>query len=196
MNQAQTKEFKQEQVIHGIVGALLFSLAGGIVWFLLYMAGFLAAISGLIGVVCAIKGYALFAGKESMKGVIISSVIAVLILVLAWYLCIGYDIYIAYQDWYEAGDVDFTLTFFESVSAIPYFFIEDSSILIDYLMNLGLGLLFAVIGAFGSVRNAIARIKAQNAQPVVNSEMEEAPEVSSDIEAEVEKTEEQEEVKH
>ncbi|MBO5767302.1 MAG: hypothetical protein J6R49_02135, partial [Clostridia bacterium] len=57
---------KQENVLAGIVGALLFSLAGGIVWFLLYQIGFLAAISGIIGVVCAIKGYAIFGKRESV----------------------------------------------------------------------------------------------------------------------------------
>jgi hypothetical protein len=50
---------------------------------------YFASVSGLIGVVLAIKGYKLFAKKESIKGIIISSVIAFLVLVLAWYLCFG-----------------------------------------------------------------------------------------------------------
>jgi hypothetical protein len=75
----------------------LFSLAGGIIWFVLYQVGILAAISGLIGVVCAIKGYAIFGKRESTKGIIISTVIAFIVLVLAWYLCLSYDVYDAYQ---------------------------------------------------------------------------------------------------
>ncbi|MBO5914066.1 MAG: hypothetical protein J6Q72_01845, partial [Clostridia bacterium] len=106
---------KEENVLAGIVGALLFSLAGGIVWFLLYQIGFLAAISGIIGVVCAIKGYAIFGKRESVKGVIISTVLAFLVIVAAWYLCLSYDVYKAYQDWFANGEVDFTLTFAESV---------------------------------------------------------------------------------
>ena len=42
----------KENVLAGAVGAFLFSLVGGILWFLLYQIGFLAAVSGLIGVVC------------------------------------------------------------------------------------------------------------------------------------------------
>ena len=150
---------KQENVLAGIVGALLFSLAGGIVWFLLYQIGFLAAISGIIGVVCAIKGYAIFGKRESVKGVIISTVLAFLVIVAAWYLCLSYDVYNAYQDWFANGEVDFTLTFAESVRAGYLFLVEDTEIAIAYLKDLGIGLIFCVVGAFGYVKAAIGKAK-------------------------------------
>ena len=139
----------KENVLAGTVGAVLFSLVGGILWFVIYQIGYLAAISGLIGIICAIKGYTFFAKTkdESKLCLIISSIAAVVVLAISWYLCVGYDIYLAYQDWFAAGEVDFMLTFFESVRVIPYFF-EDSEILIPYLTDLGLGLLFAAIGIF------------------------------------------------
>ena len=89
----------KENVIAGIVGAFLFSLAGGVLWFVLYLFGFVAGISGLIGAVCAVKGYSIFAKKESIKGVVISVVIALLVMVLAWYLCIGYDVWDIHKYW-------------------------------------------------------------------------------------------------
>ena len=149
---------QKENVLAGIVGAFLFSLAGGVVWFLLYQVGFLAAISGIVGVVCAIKGYSIFAKRESVKGVVISSIIAFIVIVIAWYLCISYDVYLAYQDWYTNGEIDFTLTFFESIRA-AYLFFEDSEILFAYLKDLGIGLIFCIIGAFGYVKSAIGRAK-------------------------------------
>lgn len=148
----------KENVLAGIVGAFLFSLAGGVVWFLLYQIGYLAALSGIVGVICAIKGYSIFAKRESVKGVVISSVIAFFVIVIAWYLCISYDVYLAYQDWYANGEVDFTLTFFESIRA-AVLFLEDSEILVAYLKDLGIGLIFCVIGAFGYVKSAIGRAK-------------------------------------
>ncbi len=154
----QPIEPKEENVLAGVVGAFLFSLAGGIVWFVLYQIGILAAISGIVGVVCAIKGYAIFGKRESVKGVIISTVIAFLVIVISWYLCLSYDVYLAYQDWYANGEIDFTLTFFESV-ANAYVFFEDAEIAVAYLKDLGIGLIFCVIGAFGSVRTAIAKAK-------------------------------------
>ncbi len=148
-----------ENVLAGIVGAFLFSLAGGIVWFVLYQIGFLAAISGIIGVVCAIKGYAIFGKRESVKGVIISTVLAFLVIVAAWYLCLSYDVYKAYQDGFANGEVDFTLTFAESVRAGYLFLVEDAEIAIDYLKDLAIGLIFCVIGAFGYVKAAIGKAK-------------------------------------
>lgn len=147
-----------ENVLAGVVGAFLFSLAGGIIWFVLYQVGFLAAISGIVGVVCAIKGYAIFSKCESTRGVIISTVIAFIVIVLAWYFCLSYDVYVAYQDWYAAGEVDFTLTFFESV-ANAHTFLTEPEIAAAYFKDLGIGLVFCVIGAFGYVKAAIGRAK-------------------------------------
>ena len=154
----QRIEQKEENVLAGIVGAFLFSLAGGIIWFLLYQIGFLAAISGVIGVVCAIKGYAVFGKRESTKGIIISTVIAFTVIVIAWYFCLAYDVYLAYQEWYANGEIDFTLTFFESVSS-AYFFLAEVDVAIAYLKDLGIGMLFCAMGAFGYVKAAIGKAK-------------------------------------
>lgn len=158
------KKKTSENVIAGIVGAFLFSLAGGALWFVLYLLGFIAGLSGLVGAVCAIKGYSIFAKKESIKGIVISVIIALLVMVLAWYLCLGYDIYMAYQEWFEMGEVDFTLTFFESVQAAPVF-LSDSEIGLAYLGDLGLGLLFCVIGGGSYVANKIKNAKNQPVKP-------------------------------
>lgn len=159
MNYFNANEKTNENVVAGIVGAFLFSLAGGVLWFVLYLFGFIAGISGLVGAVCAVKGYSIFAKKESVKGIIISVVIALLVIVLAWYLCVGYDIYMAYQSWFESGEIDYTLNFFESVQAIPIFF-EDAEISGAYLGDLLIGMLFCVGGGASFVVN---KVKALNA---------------------------------
>ena len=134
----QPIEAVQEKVLAGIVGAFLFSLAGG--------------------VICAIKGYAVFGKRESLLGIIISTVIAFLVIVIAWYICLSYDVYLVYQDWYANGEVEFSLTFFESV-ANAHLFLSEPEIAIAYLKDLGIGLVFCVIGAFGYVKAAISRVK-------------------------------------
>ena len=160
LNENRQDEIK-ENVIAGIVGAFLFALAGGAVWFGLYMVGFIASISGLIGAVCAIKGYSIFAKKESIKGIIISVVIALLVIVLAWYFCLAYDVCDAYQMWYEAGDIDYTLNFFESAQ-VAYYFLADPEIGPAYWGDLGLGLLFCVIGGGSYVVNKIRNAKSRS----------------------------------
>lgn len=161
----------KENVLAGAVGAFLFSLVGGILWFVLYQLGFLASLSGLVGVICAVKGYTFFAKmkKESKICLVLSVIIAIMVLAIAWYLCVAYDIYLAYQEWYAAGEVDFTYTFFESVQVVPYFF-QDSEILMAYLGDLGMGLLFAIIGVVSYLASREKKMKAAAAAEAAKAE--------------------------
>lgn len=149
-------EKPKENVLFGIVGAFLFSLVGGILYYVLYQIGFLAAISGLVCVICAIKGYSFFAKRESIRGIVISIVIAVLVLVIAWYLCLANDVYLAYQEWFANGEIDFTLTFFESIR-YAYLFLADAP---AYFADLGISLLLGAIGCFGYVKQTLQKQKA------------------------------------
>ena len=168
-NSIETKE----NVLAGAVGAFLFSLVGGILWFVLYQIGYVAALSGLVGVICAVKGYTFFAKtkNESKTCLILSVIIAVLVLAISWYLCIGYDIYLAYQEWFAAGEVDFTLNFFESIRVIPLFLAE-KEILVGYLANLGLGLLFAGLGVISYLSSREKKMKKQAAEAAAKAEAE------------------------
>ena len=172
----------KENVLAGAVGAFLFSLVGGILWFVLWQVGVLAAVSGLVGVICAVKGYTFFAKtkRESKACLILSVIIAMLVLAVAWYACVAYDIYLAYQEWFAAGEVDFTLTFFEAVNAVPYFF-QDSEILLPYLGDLGMGLLFAVVGIISYLASREKKMKAQAAAEAARAAAEaEAAKVSEE----------------
>ncbi len=153
----------RENVLAGTVGAFLFALVGGIIWFVLYQIGFLAAISGIIAVVCAIRGYSFFGKKESIKGVIISVVMAILVIVIAWYACLAMDIYKVYQEWYLQGEVDFTLSFFESVSAAPLF-LSEPEIAGAYIRDLVIGLLLCIVGCIQPIMQALKKAKAPAAQ--------------------------------
>jgi hypothetical protein len=165
-----------ENKIAGLCGALLFALGGGIIYFLLYQLGYISSISGLVGAVLAMKGYALFSKKESMFGVITSAVLALLVLAAAWYLCLAKDVYEAFQEWFAAGEIDYTVSFGEAVQG-AHLFLEDPEISRSYLGDLGMSLLFAVIGCFGNVWTALKNQKAQKAQQgaPIQAEAKESP---------------------
>lgn len=148
---------KPENVLAGIVGAFLFSLVGGVLWFVLYQFGYLAAISGIVGVVCAIKGYSIFSKKESIKGIIISVIIAVIVIVLAWYLCIAYDVFVVYGDWYEAGDIDFKLTFSEALHA-GFEYLADPEIAPYYYKDLAIGIILSIVGCIQPIVSATKKV--------------------------------------
>ena len=153
-----SSDLKSENVLAGTVGAFLFALVGGVLWYVLYQIGFLAAISGIVGVICAIKGYSFFAKRESIKGVVISVIMAVLVIVIAWYFCLSTDVYNAYQQWYADGDIDYTVTFFEAVRG-AYLFLSESDILLGYLADLGIGILLCIVGCIQPIANAVRKAK-------------------------------------
>ncbi len=157
---------REENVVAGAVGALLFSLVGGVLWYILYQIGYIASISGFIGIICAMKGYSFFAKRESKKGIVISIIAAVLVMVIAWYLCLANDVYVAYQDWYAEGTVDYAPTFFESVRG-AYVFLEEPNVARGYLGDLAVGLFFCALGAVSSIMNAFKKLKAEKAAETV-----------------------------
>lgn len=199
-NNSQKISNVEENVLFGTVGAFLFSLVGGVLYYILYQFGFIAGISGLAGVVCAIKGYSFFSKKESLRGVVISVICAAVVLIIAWYLCLTNDVYLAYQEWYAAGEIDFTLTFFESAQ-IAYLFLADVP---AYFGDLAISLLLAAVGCGSYVANMIKKAKGESAAPIapigaseaeadnstssentsdVEADNSTAPEITSDVEA-------------
>ena len=165
-----------ENRLAGTVGALLFSLAGGVVYFLLYQVGYIAAISGLIGVICAFKGYEVFAKKLSKFGCIISVVMALLVIILAWYCCLAKDVYIA------DGEIDFTLTFAESLRN-AYRFLSEPEISKSYVTDLIIGIFLCALGAVRPIINIVKGNKNKAAEyknePSFQAEKYNAPEEKS-----------------
>ncbi len=160
--QKEVKKINDENVVAGSVGAFLFALVGGVIWYVLYQVGFLAGISGLIAVIAAVKGYTVFSKKESLKGVIISVIMAIVVMIIAWYLCLASDVYSAYQEWYKNGEIDFTITFFEAVRG-AYVYLMEPEIGPSYFGDLAIGLGLCAIGAASHISTTVKRLKAEAA---------------------------------
>ena len=95
-----------------------------------------------------------------MKGIIIASIVAFLVLVLAWYLCLGKDIFDAYQLWYQNGEIESTLSYTESLRAAPLF-LKDPEVGPAYYKDLAIGLGFALIGSIGTIIAEVKSVKAK-----------------------------------
>ena len=168
MNKDNTLDLR-ENVVAGIVGAFLFSLAGAAIYFVLHLIGYIASISGLVGAVCAVKGYTVFSKKESKKGIVIATVVSLLVIVIAWYFCLAYDVYDAYKIGFETGETDFYFTFIESLRVAPLF-LEEPEISKAYFGDLALGLFFCLIGCGSYVVNKLKNTNKKNVtQPRVTS---------------------------
>ena len=163
-NTALAADFGENRVA-GTVGAFLFALIGGVIYWLLWQVDFLAAISGIIGVSCAFVGYRLFARKESTYGVVISVVMAALVIILAWYICLSQDVYNAYREWYKNGEIDYTVSFATALR-YSYTFLADSEVASSYITNLVIGIILCVAGCIAPIKTAAQRAKAAKQAPV------------------------------
>lgn len=148
-----------ENIPAGILGAFLGALLGGGLYVLLYQVGFISAICGMVAVIGACWAYAFFSHRSSIRGVVIASVISLLVMVLAWYICLAIDVCKATQLLYEEGELDAPLTFFESVRAAPLF-LQEGEIAGAYVRDLIISLVLCAVGAIDPVRRALAKTKA------------------------------------
>lgn len=76
----QSHAEKRENIFLGVVGALLGALIGTACIVLIGQLGYISAISGIVMGVCTLKGYELLAKKMSVKGIILSCVIMLLMI--------------------------------------------------------------------------------------------------------------------
>ena len=146
----------KENVLAGVVGAFLFALLGGALYFIIYQFGYIAGICGLITVILSTFGYQLFSGKKnSVKGVVIAVIMSLVAIFLGEFMGLAYDIYKVFKTEYE-------ITFFDAVRATPSFLTE-SKILTPFLADLGIGYALGALASFANIRNAIVANKQQRA---------------------------------
>lgn len=135
---------KKGNIVTGLVGALFGALIGVALWVLIYQVGRIAAIVGLVLVVCTIKGYEKFGGKLNVGGIVISLIIAIGMLFLAENIAVAIDIYNEFK-------VEYDINFFDAFNSIPEFLSKSSDLRAAYAHDLGYGYLCMLIGGASSV---------------------------------------------
>lgn len=156
----------KENILLGVLGAILFSLAGVIVYFLLDQLNFIASISAVVGAYAAVFGYGLFTKRKNSKtGIIVASVVTVIMMVLAVYLCTAYDLYRQVRA--DGGTItlptaasDCLKAIFGSKDRLTYGYELDLG---GLLKNLLLSLLFTGLGIWSFVQAQIQKKKAEAA---------------------------------
>ncbi len=138
-------------VVAGIVGALLFSLGGAAIYFLLYQINVVSAISGVVMFVLANKGYRVFSRATSQKAGIVTAALVTLVMIFAAeYFCIGWEIWKA---WRSEG-IDLT----DALRVVPAA-IQSDDVKGAFLKELLTGYLFAGIGLVSALVSAVKKNK-------------------------------------
>jgi hypothetical protein len=161
MNQIPTvtSASPRENTLLGALGAFLFALAGGFAYYIFYTVGIIAALSGLIGVICAIKGYEIFARSRSNRGIAISVAAAAVVLILAWNFCFGLDIHANYTEMAEIGEIQTIPTAGWCIANTYRFLSVHPAALWDLLVSLAL----AAVGCGGYVFRTVRQREEQAA---------------------------------
>lgn len=138
----------EENVPAGIVGAFLGSLIGAACIVLLSQLGYVAALSGIVMGVCALKGYELLGGRLTGKGIVISCVVMAIMVYLAdrvdWAILITRE--------YDAGLFDS----FQIVPTLLELEVIDKS---TYIASLIQEYLFSALGAVIVIIPAVKKLR-------------------------------------
>lgn len=135
-----------ENVLMGFVGALIGAILGGASIILMSRLGYIASICGFILAFCTVKGYQLLGKGFGKAGMVICAVLILATPFLAdW---IDWAILIM-ESW-----ADYGVTFMEAFLVAPELLADGTIEMAEYLKNLGMIYLFAVIGAISTLRKA------------------------------------------
>ncbi len=144
-------------ILAGFVGALLFSIIGGALYFIIYQAGVIAGVCGLVMFVLANFGYGLFAGtknKASVAGIIASIVATVVMIYVAEYFCLTFEIYQVYK---EAE-----ITIFDALRATPEF-MKDPTVKEAVTQDLVYAYIFGLVASISSIITLVKAKKQKQA---------------------------------
>lgn len=131
----------------GIIGAFLGSLIGVIIWILIYQFNIIAGIAGYFMFYFAFKGYQLLGKKKDKKGVIISLLISIVMLLVAE----GLGITIAFIR-------EFNVSFSEAVQLINVV-MQDSEGLMAIIRDVILGYVLMIAASYSSIKQTFKESK-------------------------------------
>ena len=145
------KETRTGNYFTGLIGALLGSTIGAVLWAVVLYFGYVASIIGLAVGFLAEKGYNFFRGKQG-RGKIVILILAVIFGVIVGNF--GADV-IALAQMISAGEAE-GWGYADIPLMILLLLVEDPEYMMYTLRGLGMGLLFAGLGVWSQMR----RVKA------------------------------------
>lgn len=145
VNGQAVKPVGKENVALGILGALLLSLVGAVLYFAVYQIGVIAAVCGLAIFLLANFGYVKFskAGTLTTKGIIVSAIITLLMIFFAEYFCLSFEIYKVYK-------TDYDINIFDAMG-VTSSFLEDKDILTGFIKDLAIAYVLSIVAIVSEI---------------------------------------------
>lgn len=144
--QAQTQTVvKNENIVAGVIGAVIGSLIGVVCIIVLGQLGYIASISGAVLAICTLKGYELLAKSISTKGVIISVIIMIVMVYVGDRL-----------DWAMLIAKEYDGNVLDAFMLVPDMLKEGFLDKAMYVKNILMLYAFTALGSYKTVANALA----------------------------------------
>lgn len=125
-------------VFNGIIGALLGSIPGIILWVVIGQLGFIAGICGWLMIRGAIFGYQKLAGGIDKRGSVIATIIALLMPIAGEYLGLAVSVYRTFHE-------EYAVTVGEALSSVPLY-LSQADIVEDIIFSLLIGYVLIILG--------------------------------------------------
>ncbi len=141
-------------VFNGVIGALLGSIPGIVVWIILGQMGYIAGIAGWLMIIGAKFGYKKLAGGIDKLGSVLSLIISLLMPIVSEYLGLAVSVYRAFH-------AEYAVTVGQALQSVPYY-LGESDVVTPIISSLVIGYILVLAVYFSS--NAKNR-KQQKAMP-------------------------------
>lgn len=161
----------KENVPAGIVGAFLGGIIGSLLIVLIGLLGFVASIGGVAVAVTTLTGYEKFAKKLSVRGIVISVIVMIIIITFITRLEWTIDICMEMSEY--GGDIS-PLAVFLNMHAI----LKEFDCVADYVKEIVVLFIFTAIGAVPTVK----RKYIEKSAPVKVEKARTMTEIATDIE--------------
>lgn len=153
----------KENIFLGLLGSIIGSIPGIIIFFLLSYLKINPSFAALIIMLGSAYGYKWFANSMKEAGLIISLIIGFFSIILANEITNAYTLYIEYNSIYN-------INLFDAYKAIPYYLSNSASFKTTYMESLIIAIIFGVFGGlsnFGLYRkftanNKVKKVGAKN----------------------------------
>lgn len=139
------KKVEREKVLLGILGAIIGSVFGAAAIILLGWIGFMASFGGVILAAGTLYGYKTLGGKLSVKGIVISVLVMIVMTYISERMVWSIGIYRELIEEYD--EVSLAAIFFNFISIIAEFGLYAS-----FAKDLVMLYIFTVLGAFPTIK--------------------------------------------
>lgn len=142
----QIKKYKdiKENVILGVIGAIIGALPGLIIFLVLDYLNFSSFFASLVIMLGSAYGYKWFAKTLKEKGLVISLIIGFIIIILSNEISNAYNLYIEYSSLYK-------INLFDAYKAMPYYITNSEVFRSSYIQSLIITIIFGIIGSLSNI---------------------------------------------